>query len=131
MVVDKLQEFESWIRDAMSRFQAAFGSSNPIPLWRSGRIQRTGHLDAEKQIEYSCHGAGCTVDYAGRIVSFDFDGDGQFCYTPFKFALFVDDDSLDEQELVLKFTELVAQGVLVSIVSRGVRLSASSQAERL
>ncbi|VTR99044.1 DUF6896 domain-containing protein [Tuwongella immobilis] len=123
MVFDKLMEYERYICDAVSRFKTAFGDVNLLFLWRSGKIPRTGHLDAEQRIEYSCHGSGCTVDYFGTIVSFDFDSTGQYCYTAFKFALFLDEDSLDNDALSAVFAKMSEQGVLTHIPNYGLRLT--------
>ena len=120
---DKLSEFEFQIRDVISRFKTSFGDTTPNHLWRSGRIERTGFLDADKRIEYSFHGAGCTVDLNGKIVSFDFDLGGQFCYTAFKFFLFLNDEAVDENDLSKAFVELVEQGTMTHIPNRGVRLT--------
>lgn len=126
VLATRIQEFENAIRDVLSRFEAMFGTHNPIPLWRQGRIARTGFLSQGQQDEYSFHGSGCTVEIDGRTVSFDFDEDGQYCYTAFKFGLFLDDDSVNDSLIADLFVQMVDRGELVHVPGNGVRLVHSS-----
>ncbi|PWV56683.1 hypothetical protein C7475_1011200 [Chitinophaga sp. S165] len=45
----------------MDLFYQKFGVRNPTSKWRDGLIARTGFLDKNNKIQYSLHGAGCTV----------------------------------------------------------------------
>lgn len=106
----------------LRQFESEFGQSNPVPLWVRGAIPRTGSLPDRS--EYSIHGFGCTVERQGRLISFDFDKDGKYCYTAFKVGLFRDDEALDLGVLAQEFNALRRRKTLVSIPGRGVRLAA-------
>jgi hypothetical protein len=121
-IIDQLYEFERQIKDLLWQFKAAFGQSNPVPLRMRGKIPRTGLLPPDN-IAYSIHGHGCTVERDGRTLSFDFDKDGGYCYSPFKFGLFVDDKAMDDSKLVSEFQRLVQEGKLEVIAGHGVRLA--------
>jgi hypothetical protein len=124
MIMDQLFEFEAQIKNVLRQFEAAFGHRNPVPLRMQGKIPRTGLLPPD-DVEYSIHGHGCTVERNGRTISFDFDKDGGYCYTAFKFGLFVDDDAIDDASIASEFQCLVQEGKLESIAGQGVRLAPS------
>lgn len=86
-----LIRYETQIKTVIDYFNSKFGTQNPIRKWRNGLIERTGYLDDEKQIEYSLHGAGCTVGFNnGEIISFDFSEDGGYDFDAFKFKIFIE-----------------------------------------
>jgi hypothetical protein len=71
-------------------FKYKFGVKNPIEKWRQGLIKRTGYLDRNNEVQFSLHGAGCTVEFAnGEIVTFDFTEDEKINIDLFKFKIFV------------------------------------------
>ena len=118
---EQLVGFEACIRQAIALFDRTFGVSNPCPRWRQGAIARTGVI-GERNYEYSLHGRGCTVDIDGKTVSFDFDQDNNFVYSPFKFLSYLDDPSLSLSDMNSFFSDLNTAGRLRAIEGRGVRL---------
>ena len=102
--------------------ELTFGCENPLPLWRKGIVSRTGFLSPDES-EYSLHGHGCTVEKNGRLISFDFDKDGNYCYSVFKFMLFDDNEALGSEFVVEEFKRMLVNGVLVKIPGHGVRLA--------
>lgn len=85
------------------KFLEKFGRGNPVGMWRQGLIDRIGFLDDNNKIEYSFHGAGCTVELEnGEVVSFDFSEDGGFTFDLFKLNLFVSSVLPDKEEEVDK-----------------------------
>jgi hypothetical protein len=119
-IVENLHGYEKDIQHVMSLFHAVCGKENPCALWRQGKLSRIGVL-GEHNYEYSLHGRGCTVDYDGKTISFDFEG-MSYVYTPFKFLTYLDDESLSNEEIEAVFMELVSNGILESREGRGVRM---------
>lgn len=121
-LLELLVKFEGDIRDCMSLFVEAFGTSNPSKLWRNKTIPRVGTV-GPSHWEYSMHGLGCSVDVKGRGVSFDFDSNGDFIYSSFKFLCYLDDDAWSLDEINSFFMELHAMQKLHVVPGRGVRLA--------
>jgi hypothetical protein len=98
-----------------------FNFKNPSKLWRRGLVNRIGYLDEKKQIEYSFHGAGCTVEFEnGEIISFDFLEDDTFTFDLFKFETFVL-DKIENKESMISFfqkIELYKEGEIWKIRER-------------
>lgn len=103
-IINKLlNEYEKNICSVVTLFNEKFNTSNPVKKWRNGEIQRIGFLDDKKLIEYSLHGAGCTVEFQDKcIVSFDFDVTDQYTFDLFKFKIFI--ESVNEYE---KYSSIV------------------------
>lgn len=118
----QLREYESHIRQVISVFVDSFGQANPGPLWRQGKIDRVGFAGPNNEVGYSVHGFGCTAELNNRHISFDFDPEGNYVYSPFKFMLFLPEDSVEHEELRTLFMEMLSEGELVSVPGRGVRL---------
>lgn len=108
----QLRLFERDIRRVISAFEEQFGVANPGPLWRQGKIDRIGRLNPFDS-EFSLHGFGCTAEIGNKLASFDFDPKGEFLYSPFKFQLYLDDESLDSQTIVDFFHQLNQDGLLL------------------
>lgn len=123
VLISRLLEFESAIQEVILQFGRSFGKANPLYLWRQGCIAKDGHIGPDDAIHYSLHGRGCTANIRSRTVSFDFDGEHGFTYTPFKYSLFDDDDAESGDSVATAFIELLEKGVLVRVPGRGVRLS--------
>lgn len=86
-----LEQFEDRIQKVIDGFVQKFGVRNPLGLWRNGFIDRIGFLDNQETIEYSLHGAGCTVEFSdGAIVSFDFGLKQEYTFDRFKFNVFLE-----------------------------------------
>jgi hypothetical protein len=99
-----LDNYKTNINIVVDLFIANFGVKNPTKKWRNELIPRTGYLDKKKSIEYSLHGAGCTVEFANeKIVSFDFDKDDKFVLDKYKFWMFV--NSSNESKEVKDYVE--------------------------
>jgi hypothetical protein len=102
-----LELFLSRINTILNAFSTNFGEINPIYKWRNNLIERTGFLDKEKTIEYSFHGAGCTIEFPnGEIVSFDFLDSQRFTFDLFKFKLFVLSKLSHEDEIEKLFQSI-------------------------
>jgi hypothetical protein len=85
-----LDSYVERIQEVIQIFMNCFGHKNPTKLWRQGLIDRTGFLDEKKQIEYSLHGAGCTIEFPNEeIISFDFLEDETITFDLFKFENYV------------------------------------------
>lgn len=131
-MITVLENFESLIEEIIKLFNQKFGEGNPLKKWRNGLVERVGFLGVDNSIEYSFHGAGCTIEFNdGRIVSFDFDENGMYVYSIFKFKLYLDSSLNDFKFLSLEeLTELVNELVRLNkiqvIEGIGMRLAAPS-----
>jgi len=119
---DTFSRSESQIRKVIEVFIDSFGQANPGPLWRQGKIDRVGYAGVNKEVGYSLHGRGCSVDFNHKHISFDFDQKGDFVYTPFKFMLFLPEDSVEHSDLESLFLRFLEEGEFELIAGRGVRL---------
>lgn len=101
-VLRLLADYGKDIRFVIQLSEKRFGIPDAIRQWRSKQLDRTGFLDAARTIEYAMHGAGCTIEFEnGKLVSFDLDERGSYCFDPWKFKLYtesvgVDCDLLDD-----------------------------------
>lgn len=95
------------INVALQLFKDRFKVKNPRRLYGQGLLNRTGFLDAENKVEYSIHGAGCTVEYDnGDTISFDFLEDDSITFDLFKLQVFVSERLGDSDELTKSFQEI-------------------------
>lgn len=118
----RLLEYESLIRRVIGTFVHSFGQANPGPLWRQGKIERVGTAGPNGEVEYSLHGRGCSAELDDKHISFDYDHDSNFVYTPFKFMMLLPEDAIEHDDLERLFLELRDEGELECIEGRGVRL---------
>lgn len=118
-----LISYEAKINTILNLFKHEFGVKNPQAKWRHGLIPRTGTLKGDCEMNYSFHGAGCTVEYFdNEIVSFDFFED-TYSFDLFKFKLFIESNPsvrIDESDLdlILKNIELVKSENGYKIISK-------------
>ena len=120
-LLHQLTSYESAILECMMLFKKKFGVMNPLRLWREGAIPRIGAI-SDSSCEYTLHGFGCTIERGARDLSFDFDGPEGFVYSPSKFYSYLSSESVEYSEVEKFFFELSAQGLLVQVPGRGVRL---------
>lgn len=116
--------FEDEISEIIRLFNMKFHTRNPLKIWRNGLIEKNGYLDFSKETEYSLHGAGCTVEYNnGKLISFDFDEEDNFCYSPFKLMLYAQSmgENLSESQIQSEFQNLEKEGK-IEVLSGGIRL---------
>lgn len=118
----RLIEYESLIRKVIGMFVHSFGQPNPGPLWRQGKIERIGTAGPNGEVEYSLHGRGCSAELDNKHISFDYDQDANFVYTPFKFMMLLPEDAVEHRDLERLFQELCDEGELEHLEGRGVRL---------
>lgn len=96
-VAELLAAYGRDIREMLQFFRHRYGIDNPVKAYHRGRLQRTGFLQENGTLEYSVHGAGCSVESPeGRLVSFDLDERGQYLFDAWKFKLYADNPAVDE-----------------------------------
>jgi hypothetical protein len=102
-VLRLLTDYGKDIRFVIQLLEERFGIPDAIRQWRSKQLDRTGFLNVAKTIQYGMHGYGCTVTFKkGKLVSFDLDEMGSYCFDPWKFKRYtksvgVDCELLDDQ----------------------------------
>jgi hypothetical protein len=106
-VLRLLADYGQDIRLVLQLLEERFKIPNAIHQWRSKQLDRTGFLDVARTIHYGMHGAGCTIEFKeGKLVSFDLDEMGSYCFDSWKFKRYtesvgVDCDLLDDQYVKL------------------------------
>jgi len=106
-VLRLLADYGQDIRLVLQLLEERFKIPNAIHQWRSKQLDRTGFLDVARTIHYGMHGAGCMIEFKeGKLVSFDLDEMGSYCFDSWKFKRYtesvgVDCDLLDDQYVKL------------------------------
>lgn len=95
LIQNSLSVYEEAIKKVINLFEEKFHVPNPLSMWRNGFIERVGYLDSDNNIEYSLHGAGCTIVLKDdTIISFDFGTSDNYTFDVFKFKVFVETSPL-------------------------------------
>jgi len=64
-------EYQRLANEAVEAMKQAYGRSNLLRAWRSGKIKKSGML-TKGRISYDFHGAGCRFEFGKHTVDVDF-----------------------------------------------------------
>jgi hypothetical protein len=117
------------VRDYLSAAQAAadhlrnnLGVEDLLRARRLGATPKEGWVDRERQIHYSFHGIGCTVEAGGDVIDFDFGPGGRVGgFDLWRLGRFLESRRQDYpglrtiEQQKRAFSRLVEEGVIVSV----------------
>lgn len=114
-VLQLLTNYGKDIRLVLQLLEEHFAIANPILEWRSKHLDRVGFLDVKNGVEYSMHGAGCTVEFGEeKLVSFDIDETGNYCFDAWKFKLYADSVGMNCDSLEDHYVKALAKSCFYS-----------------